>query len=71
MEEITLPVNGMTCGGCAASLERALRRTPGVRQARVSFDSGQAIVEYDPAHTDPQRLAAAVTDAGFGVARFS
>ena len=62
---ITLPITGMTCGGCAAGLQRALTRAPGVRQAVVSFSTADARVEYDPARTNPQALTAVVAAAGF------
>ena len=62
---LTLSVSGMSCGGCAAGLERALTQTWGVRQARVNFDTGEATVEYDPERTDPEALSAVVVRAGF------
>jgi copper chaperone CopZ len=57
----------MSCNACAASIERALGKTPGVRQTSVQFESGQAMVEYDPAQTNPQALADRITAAGFEV----
>lgn len=37
---VTIRVKGMTCSGCASSLEKALKSTEGVREARVSFERG-------------------------------
>lgn len=65
MESMTLGVDGMTCGGCVASVERALGRVDGVRKVRVSLDTRQAVVEGE--RLDPARLRAAVEDAGFEV----
>ena len=67
-ERVTLAVSGMHCGGCAAGVQRALIQTAGVQAAEVSVAAGQATVEYDPAQTDPQALAAVVTAAGYRVA---
>ncbi len=41
---ITVNVSGMTCNGCAASLERALEGSDDVQSADVSFDQGTAVV---------------------------
>ncbi len=63
MTTITLGVDGMTCGGCALSVEKALSRVAGVRKVTVSLEKREATVEGDS--LDRARLAAAVTDAGF------
>jgi P-type Cu+ transporter len=65
---VTLAVSGMSCGGCAAGVQRILTQAPGVREAQVTFATGQATVEYDPAQTAPQALAALVIAAGYEVA---
>ena len=36
LREITLPVTGMTCANCSATVERTLRKTAGVDQASVN-----------------------------------
>jgi Cu+-exporting ATPase len=60
------PVIGMTCANCAANLERALgKKVPGVTQARVSFASETADVEFDPDQVSYGDLAAAAQKAGF------
>ncbi len=41
---VTVPVRGMTCGGCAATIERGLLRLPGVQSASVSFATRSARV---------------------------
>ncbi|HOW85227.1 MAG TPA: heavy metal translocating P-type ATPase [Candidatus Aminicenantes bacterium] len=61
-------VTGMDCAGCAANVERALRKVPGVREAVVNLAAGRAAVLYDPGLAGPRDLAKAVRDAGYGVA---
>ncbi len=68
MNEITLTVTGMTCGGCVASVQRVLSAVPGVQSAEVTLDPGRARVVYDPARTDRATLEKAVVAAGFGIA---
>ena len=63
METITLGVDGMTCGGCVLSVEKALGRVAGVHKVTVSLEKREATVEGDK--LDRARLAAAVEDAGF------
>jgi Cu+-exporting ATPase len=61
-------VTGMSCAGCAANIERALRKVEGVREANVNLALGRATVLYDAAIVGPRRLAKAVRDAGYGIA---
>ncbi|MEJ2863201.1 heavy metal translocating P-type ATPase [Actinomycetospora flava] len=59
-----LAVTGMTCGTCAARIQRKLGRLPGV-EASVNYASARARVTH-PADQDPAELVAAVTGLGFG-----
>ena len=67
MNEITLSVTGMTCGGCVNSVQKVLTALPGVQNAEVSLTPGQARVTFDPAKVERATLVQAVIDAGFGV----
>jgi copper chaperone len=67
MESVTLNVQGMTCGGCVASVTRVLKAVPGVTEAAVTLQPGVANVTYDPVRTQPAALRAAIEDAGFEV----
>ncbi len=61
-QNVTLDVQGMTCGGCAAAVKTALRQIPGVIDARVSYEQHQAVVTYDPARITPPAIARAVEE---------
>ena len=67
MNEITLPVTGMTCGGCVNSVHKVLTALPGVQSAEVTLTPGQARVVYDAARVDRAAMIQAIVDAGFGV----
>jgi cation-transporting ATPase V/Cu+-exporting ATPase len=67
-EHVELDVSGMTCGSCAARVQRALSREPGVTEALVNYATGRATVELEPGAADPGRLIAAVAKAGYGAA---
>ena len=40
-------VGGMSCASCAASLEAALGRVPGVTQVSVNLATERAMIAYD------------------------
>jgi copper chaperone len=67
MPEIILTISGMTCGGCVNSVTKVLQAAPGVQNASVTLVPSQAVVSYDAAQTDPEKLAQAVAEAGFTV----
>ncbi|PWG62572.1 heavy metal translocating P-type ATPase [Spiribacter halobius] len=63
--ELTLTINGMTCGGCVSRVQQRLRAEPGVAGAEVNLATGRAwlqLADQPPAAAD---LAAAVRDAGY------
>ena len=68
METVTLNVQGMSCGGCVASVTRVLKATPGVQSASVQLEPGRADVTYDPARASVDDLRRAIEDAGYAVA---
>ncbi|MDP9387887.1 MAG: heavy metal translocating P-type ATPase [Actinomycetota bacterium] len=65
--EIELSVSGMTCGSCAARVEKALARQDGVEQAGVNFATGRATVVFDPGRVAVDDLVAAVAKMGYGL----
>jgi Cu+-exporting ATPase len=66
--ELLMPVTGMTCANCAATVERTLKKTEGVREASVNFASERATVRFDPGQVREDQLLERVTRAGYGVA---
>ncbi|HYJ89058.1 MAG TPA: heavy metal-associated domain-containing protein [Pyrinomonadaceae bacterium] len=61
----TIYVSGMTCGGCAISIEQVLKNTEGVEDVRVNFERGQAVVKYDDRKVTASKLRALVKNIGF------
>lgn len=62
---VELDVSGMTCGSCAARVQRTLSRQQGVNDALVNFATGRATVELGPNGPDAEQLVAAVRKAGY------
>ncbi len=61
-----LIVEGMTCGHCQASVERALQVVPGVEEVRVDLESKTAQVEHSTP-VDEAALREAIESAGYSV----
>jgi cation-transporting ATPase V len=62
--ELRLDVLGMTCGSCAARVERTLNKQPGVA-ASVNFATGEALVRLDETAPPFDALKSAVRDRGY------
>jgi DNA-binding transcriptional MerR regulator/copper chaperone CopZ len=65
MKTATFKVEGMHCAGCVDTLTALLDAESGVYRADVSLERGEARVLYDPAQTDPGRLAAVIEKPGY------
>lgn len=64
-QKVTLPVEGMTCAACQATVQRALSKQPGVAKAAVNLMMHEATVHFDPAATTPAQIVAAINDTGY------
>ncbi len=62
---ITLSISGMHCVGCAGNIEKALRKLPGIKEARVNFALGTLFLEYDDELLRIEDAFAAVRKAGY------
>jgi Cd2+/Zn2+-exporting ATPase len=60
-------IEGMDCGSCAESVERAVSRLPGVAGASVNFASATLTITRAPGHQDAlsEAIRGAVDRAGF------
>ncbi|MCH6556465.1 MAG: heavy metal translocating P-type ATPase [Chloroflexi bacterium] len=67
VEELIVPVAGMTCAACVSSIEKALRGLPGVKEANVSLAGGKAAVKLDPEACTLPDIERAIEDVGYEV----
>jgi copper chaperone len=63
MENLTLHIEGMSCGHCLNAVNKALTALDGVKVDSVKI--GRAEVRFDAAKTDPARIATAVSEQGY------
>jgi cation-transporting ATPase V len=64
IQTVDLDVDGMTCGSCAARIQKVLQRQPGVAEAEVNYATGRARLSIDET-ADLAALQAAVEKAGY------
>ena len=67
-KQLTLPITGMTCANCVATVERNLKKLDGVQTAVVNLSSERATVDFDAAKLGLGDFIARVNRAGYGVA---
>jgi len=67
-KQLTLPITGMTCANCVASVERNIKKVDGVSVANVNLSSERATIEFDPALTGMDDLLGRIRRAGYDVA---
>ncbi len=63
VETFELKIEGMSCGGCAASVDKALRTVRGVADVKVDLAGKRAEVRGEG--VSRASLVAVVTDAGY------
>jgi Cu+-exporting ATPase len=66
-EQVTLPIEGMTCASCVRRVERSLTKVSGVQEANVNLATEQARVSFDPDVVGLEQLQQAVEKAGYKV----
>lgn len=64
-QQVILAIEGMSCGHCAAKVEKALFATAGVVSADVSLESNSVKIAYDPDRTNVNELKTAIQNAGY------
>ncbi|XP_015947007.1 probable copper-transporting ATPase HMA5 [Arachis duranensis] len=58
-------VVGMTCAACAGSVEKAVKRLPGIREALVDVLNNRAQVFFFPSFVNEETIREAIEDCGF------
>ncbi len=65
--QYNLSIGGMTCAGCVAAVEKALKSNPKVQQAQVSFAEHSATVDAD---LSLDEIIALIEQAGYQAAEY-
>ncbi|TFB21850.1 copper chaperone CopZ [Filobacillus milosensis] len=67
MKELTLNVQGMSCGHCVSSVEGALNELDGVSDVNVDLGEGKVDVKYDESKVSVNQIKDAIDDQGYDV----
>ncbi len=66
MKKTKFDVTGMTCSACQAHVEKAVKAVEGVSTVNVNLLRNYMQVEFDENTTSPEKIIAAVVNAGYG-----
>ena len=62
---VVLPIEGMTCAGCAVGMKATLEREEGVARAEADYERAIAQVHFDSKKTTVEKLIAAIGELGY------
>tara|TARA_X000000950_G_scaffold275143_1_gene361091 strand:- start:381 stop:737 length:357 start_codon:yes stop_codon:yes gene_type:complete len=64
-QPMAMKIEGMVCAlGCAASIEKNLNKTTGIKEAKVDFKAQKAILIFDPEVLTPNEVKQVVLNTG-------
>ncbi|OLN22453.1 copper resistance protein CopZ [Domibacillus antri] len=67
MEQITLNVNGMSCGHCVKAVEGSVGQLEGVHAVKVHLEDHKVEVEFDAQHVSVEKIKETIDEQGYDV----
>jgi Cu+-exporting ATPase len=67
MENKILKIEGMTCSACAKTIERVLKKLPGVQEVSVNFATEKLSINYNESKVRLSDIQSAVEKAGYKI----
>lgn len=67
VKDVRLNIGGMTCINCQKKIERGLLRHSGVKEAKVSWEKGEAEVTYDEKAISLKEICSEVEKLGYRI----
>ena len=67
-KQIVLPITGMTCANCVATVERSVKKLTGIESGLVNLATERATITYDPNLLAFNEIIQKIEKAGYGVA---
>jgi copper chaperone CopZ len=65
LTKTTIPIEGMTCNSCVASIKRKLKSMEALQEVEVSLQHRNAIVFYEEGDITPQKIQQAINELGY------
>jgi len=67
LQQEILPIIGMTCANCVATIERNVRKLPGIELANVNLANERLSVTYNPTVVSHDEIVTRIRKAGYDV----
>lgn len=67
MENVTLNVNGMSCGHCVKSVESSVGALEGVDQVKVNLEASEVNVAFNSDKVTLDKIKEVIDDQGYDV----
>jgi Cu+-exporting ATPase len=68
MKRVILPITGMTCANCVATVERNVKKLDGVDEAVVNLVTEKATIGFDQERLTVENIVERIEKVGYGVA---
>lgn len=65
VNEVIIPVKGMTCASCVRAVEKALEKLPGINYVSVNLATEKATVKYNPEIIRLSQIKNTINKAGY------
>ena len=60
-------IDGMTCSGCEEHVNHEVNMLIGIIKTTVSYENGNAVIEFDQTQTDTDEIEKAISKTGYSV----
>jgi copper chaperone CopZ len=67
MKEATYQLETLTCPSCMAKIDGMLKKTAGIKESEVLFNSSRVKVKFDETRVDSQTIRGNISQLGYSV----
>lgn len=64
-ERVQVPIVGMNCASCSLTIEREIKKLPGIKRVNVNYTMEKAYVEYNPDSASTEDILGAIKSVGY------
>lgn len=64
-KKVIIPIEGMSCMSCVATIKKALSGMDGIKEVIISLKEKNATVKFDPKKITPEQLQEAINKLGY------
>ena len=67
MQNVTLSVQGMSCGHCVNAIEESVSKLEGVNRVKVKLDAAEVEVSFNESQVSIEKIKETIDDQGYDV----